>query len=88
MRDVLPFASILKEIEFVLKIQSDALMVLCGIFFNPVITLMVYKENQGAIALAVSPQMRPRTKHTAIKYHHFWSFVLNGDIKIKHVGTE
>ena len=29
--------------------------------------------------------MLPLKKHIAIKYHHFQSFVENGDVKIEHV---
>ena len=32
--------------------------------------------------------MRPCTKHIAIKYHHFRSFIANGDVEIKHVDTK
>ena len=31
----------------------------------------VFEDNNGAIALALSPKMTPRTKHIAVKYHHF-----------------
>ena len=27
-------------------------------------------------------------KHIVIKYHHFQSFVANGDVEIKHVDTK
>ena len=39
-----------------------------------------YEYNRGAIAPAVSPQIGSHTLHIAIKYHHFRSFVVNGDI--------
>jgi hypothetical protein len=32
---------------------------------------MVFKDNNGAIALALSPKMTPRNKYIAVKYHHF-----------------
>ena len=48
---------------------------------------MVYKDNQGAIALAVSLKILPCMKHIAIKYHHFQSFVAKYDVKINHVDT-
>ena len=54
MRDVFPFVSLMKEIEFVLKIQGDTPTVLCSLLENPV---TVYKDNQGAITLAISLQM-------------------------------
>jgi hypothetical protein len=31
----------------------------------------VFEDNNGALSLALSPKMSPRTKHIAIKYHHF-----------------
>ena len=40
MRDVLPFVSLMKEIEFLLEIQRETPKVLCSIFKNPV---TVYK---------------------------------------------
>ena len=85
MEVFLPFVNIMKEIEFVLNFQGDTPTVWCSIFKNPV---TVYEQNQGAIALTVSLQMRPRTKHIAIKYHQFRIFVMNGDLEIKHVGTK
>ena len=88
MRDLLPSVSLMKEIELVLKLQGDAPMVLCSLFGKPVTPVTVYEENQGAVALAVSQQIQPRTKHTTIKYHHFRSFVASGDVKIKHVDTK
>ena len=58
---------------------------LCSLFENPV---TVHEDNQGDIALPVAIQMRPRTKHIAIKYHHLRSFVLNGDVEIQHVDNQ
>ena len=88
MRDVLPFLSLMKKIEFLLKLQGDTPAVLCSLFEKPVTPVTVYGDNQGAILLAVSPQMQPRTKHIAIRYHHFRRFVANSGVKIKHVDTK
>ena len=57
MRDVFPFVSLMKKIEFLLKLRGDALMELCSHFEKPVTPVTVYEDNQGAFALAVSPQM-------------------------------
>ena len=88
MRDVLPFVSLMKEIDFVLKLRGDTPTVLCSLFEKPVMPRTVYEDNQGVIVLEVYLQMQPCTKHIAIKYHHFRSFVVNGDVKIKHVDTK
>ena len=57
MRGVLPFVSLMKEIELVIKLQGDALTVLCSLFKILVAPVTVYEDNQVLIALAVSPQM-------------------------------
>ena len=88
MRGVLTFLSLMKEIEFLLKFQGDTLTVLCSLFKNTVMPVTVYKYNQGTITLTVYPQMRPHTKNITTKYHHFRSFVANGDVKIKDVDTK
>ena len=58
---------------------------MCGICKKLV---TVHKDSQGAIALAVAPQIRPRTNNIAIKYHYFWSFVANDDIYIQIIDTK
>ena len=88
MTDVLTFLSLMKEVEFVLKLQVDTPTLLFSLFEKPVIPVTVYEENQVAIALVVSLQIRPCTKRICIKYHHFRSFFSNGDVKIKHVDTK
>ena len=85
MRDILPSVSLMKDIEFILKLQGDTPEGLCSTFENPV---TVHRDKQGAIKLIVAPKMRPRTKQIAIKYHHFWSFVANGDAEIQNIDTK
>ena len=48
---------------------------------------VVFEDNNGAIKLAKTPKMRPRTKHLSIKYHHFSSFVAKGVIRTLKVDT-
>ena len=57
MRGVLPFVSLMKKIECVLKLQGDDLVVLCSLFEKPVMPVTFYRDNKGAIALVVSLQM-------------------------------
>ena len=74
--------SLMKKIFFVLEPEDDVPKVKYSIFENQVI---VHKDKQCTITLAVTPQMRPNTKRTAIKCHHLRSFVANGIVKIQHV---
>ena len=85
MRSVLHFSSIMKYIEFVIDLQGDIPKVLCSLFGKPVTS---HEDNQGVIALSVAPQIQTRTKHIAIKYHHFHIFVTNGDVEIQHIETK
>ena len=48
----------------------------------------VYEDNNGALELAKEPKYRPRTKHIAIKYHHFREHVKNKSIRIQKIDTK
>ena len=47
-----------------------------------------FEDNTGAQELAASPKFRPRTKHIAIKYHHFSEHVRRKEIVINHVRSQ
>ena len=47
----------------------------------------VFEDNNGAIELAKAPKIRPRTKHIALKYHHFREHVRKGLIEINPIDT-
>ena len=55
---------------------------------QPEVLCTVFEDNNGAIAIATTPKMRPRTKHLAIKYLHFLEHVQKGTIAIKHIATD
>ena len=54
---------------------------------QPTIKCTLFEDNNGAIELATAPKMRPRTKHIALKYHHFREHVRNGTVKIQRIDT-
>ena len=47
----------------------------------------LFTDNNGAIKLAKAPKIHPRTKHIALKYHHFWEHIQKGLIKINPIDT-
>jgi hypothetical protein len=47
----------------------------------------VFEDNNGALEMAKTPKLRPRTKHINVKYHHFREAVHNGAITIHKVNT-
>ena len=52
-----------------------------------VITCTSFEDNIGAEELAKVPKNRPRTKHIAVKYHHFREASSNGILKVVRVDT-
>ena len=75
-REILPMRDLLIEISSQFGIHEITPNVRCTIF----------EDNVGAETLAKSPKMTPRTKHLAIKYHHFKSKV-NKTLFIQRVST-
>ena len=77
LRDVIPLIGLLKELQEILEFTSE----------TPTVHCTVFEDNKGCIDLVNAPRMRPRTKHIALKYHHFRSFVANKTISIQYVET-
>lgn len=76
-REVLPFMNFLKEISTVFKIHLPTPKIFCKMF----------EDNNSTIALAKAEKFSPRTKHIAIKYHHFRHHVINNDLLILPIDT-
>jgi hypothetical protein len=66
MRDLTPLRSLLSEVGRMLKSEfaTDTKM-----------HSKVCEDNNGALGLAVSPRMTPRTKYIGVKYHFFKSHI-------------
>ena len=77
LRDAIPLMEFLKEIGHVIPNSEQ----------TPILHCSVYEDNQGCIDLVKTPKIRPRTKHIAIKYHHFRKHVLNKTISVQYVDT-
>ena len=78
LRDVIPLLNLLRELHGVIP-RSDE---------SPVVHCTVHEDNKGCIDLVENPRIRPRTKHIALKYHHFRSFVRDKTISVKYVESE
>jgi hypothetical protein len=78
MRDVIPLLEVLNHVQKSIDVDID----------TPVVRCTVFEDNQGALELAIAPKMRPRTRHIAVKYHHFREHVERGLIKIVYVDTK
>ena len=78
MQEVIPFLNMMKEIGEMFDIESE----------QPIMHCKVWEDNQSYIKVAESPKFTPRTKHIAIKYHHFRSFVQDKTIQIFPIPTK
>ena len=54
---------------------------------KPVFECTVWEDKNSCITIAKSVKFTPRTKHTAIKYHLFRSFVADDSIIINPIDT-
>ena len=66
MRQTVPMMNILKECQARGLINSKSI---------PEVKCTAFEDNSGALEMARSPKMRPRTKHINLKYHWFRSFI-------------
>ena len=78
MRDLIPFTDQVNELSDVFQQDDPKVQLHCTLF----------EDNNGALELASTPRYRPRTKHIAIKYHHFRERVSRGLISIKPIDTK
>jgi hypothetical protein len=61
MRDLIPLRALLQGITSVTNVIID----------NSTTYSTVFEDNQSCVELIKAPKMNPRTRHIAIKYHHF-----------------
>ena len=78
MRDVIPFVDQVNELSNIFGEMTPEIKLRCTLF----------EDNNGALELATKPRYRPRTKHIAIKYHHFREKVQKGIISIEAIDTK
>ena len=65
LRDTMSIMQLLRELGVVMNIPDYKKTMKCAVF----------EDNNGALELVTAPKMRLRTKHVAIKYHHFRNFL-------------
>ena len=80
MRELLPMRQLLEEMGTTLELD----------FIKPaMVHLTVFEDNNGALTMATSPKIMPRTKHIAVKYHFFRSHVGDSkEIQVAKIDTD
>jgi hypothetical protein len=77
MRDLIPMKNLLLELAAVTGLELS----------DTITHSTIFEDNKGYVDLVKSPKMRTRTKHIALKYHHFRSHI-GKDIIIKWISTD
>jgi len=79
LRDAIPLMNLTNEVRqrYDDEIQSQ-----------PTVRCEVFEDNSGALELAMTPKMRPRTKHINVKFHHFRDYVKRKLITILPIRSE
>jgi hypothetical protein len=78
LREVIPLMTVMDELNKVFPLLMEAPQFYCK----------VWEDNQSCIAMATSQKFTPRTKHIALKYHHFKGQDESGQIQINYIHTE
>jgi hypothetical protein len=79
MRELLPIRELVREMSTTMGYKKE---------FEIRTHSKIFEDNNGALILASSPRMTPRSKHIAVKYHFFRSHVADGSIKILKIATD
>ena len=78
MRDVIPMIELLRELQDAMPSKPS----------TPKLHCRGFEDNRGCIDLAKMSRVRPRTKHIALKYHHFREHVRAKTISVTHIDTK
>jgi hypothetical protein len=83
--EYIAFSTSLRDVIYVMQLLEELMSFNIKIPFTPsTVCCKVFEDNVGLIELAKAPKLRPRTKHIAIQYHHFYSQIAKKLITIQH----
>ncbi len=86
--EYMALSAALREVIYVTQLLDELRSHEVGILpEDALIKCKVFEDNVGALEMAKTPKLRPRTKHIAIQYHHFREYVKTKRVTIQHVGT-
>ena len=55
---------------------------------QPIVKCKLFEDNHGVLKLADVPTYKPKSKHIALKYHHFRKIVKEGRVQILPIDTK
>jgi hypothetical protein len=69
--------------------EAMSLRTLCGeLGINVADPVLIYGDNQGALAMALNPTMHHKSKHIDIKQHFIREKVADGDVQLQYISTK
>jgi len=71
--------------QLIQEMKKEGFNVGCS---TPMVKCALFEDNSGTVHLANSPSMRPRTKQTNVKHHHFRSMVASRALKIEKTSLD
>ncbi len=77
LREVIPLMTMMEELKGAFPIEISI----------PNFNCTVHEDNQSCISMATKQKFSPRTKHIALKYHHFRSYVNSKKIEVHYINT-
>ncbi len=86
-------SSATREVLFILKLMQELIDNKIDLLLPKTkVYAKCFEDNAGCLELARAPKLRPRTKHIAVKYHHFLSYVKTeenpqGILELSYVNT-
>jgi hypothetical protein len=80
-RDLLPICRILQEIHHQSLSHFPSEVFLNTTQTHTLSATAIYEDNEACIVFANSDATKPRTKHIALKWHHFKDQIWQGVIK-------
>ena len=78
MRELIPFMNLMIEVGEVFPLHNP----------KPEFNCKLFEDNNSCIRVAKNSKFTPRTKHIAIKYHHFRKDVSDKTISIFPIRTK
>ena len=78
MREVIPFMNLLQDINKIFNLNLD----------EPEFNCKLFEDNNSCIAIATSNRFSPRTKHIAIRCHHFQHYIKQKLVTILPIDTK
>ena len=83
LQETLPTSNLMKEINVIFPLYLP----------SPRFIIKVREDSQSCIAMASNPKFSPRTRHIAIKYHHFCKHVItrmnpDGFIQVEYCSSD